>query len=230
MATGAAERNPAVDITEVAFKQRPVKHHAAITDPTRVGQLLRDVDEYRGFYATCCALRLAPLVFVRPGELRNARWGEFDLSAKEWRIPAVRMKEKVEHIVPLSQQVVAILKDPHRLTGDKELVFPSNRHRSKPLSENTLNAALRNLGYSKDEMTAHGFRSMASTLLNEQGWNPDAIERQLAHMPKDTVRAAYNRAEHLPERRKMMQAWADYLDGLKSGATVTTIGAAVAIG
>ena len=163
---------------------------------------------------------LAPLVIVRPGELRKAEWQEFDLDGAQWRIPASRMKMKEQHLVPLSQQSLEILQELEPLTGGGRYVFPGARTNGRPMSENTVNAALRRLGYGKYEMTGHGFRSMASTLLNEQCWNRDAIERQLAHAERSSVRAAYNYAEHLPERRKMMQSWADYLDALKAGAEV----------
>ena len=219
VATGRAERDPTADLRGALT---PVKerHHASITDPKRVGELMRAIDGYRGSFITKCALRLAPLVFVRPGELRKAEWVEFDLDGAEWRIPAARMKAREQHIVLLSKQVVAILQELHGLTGEKEHVFPGVRTNGRAMSENTVNAALRRLGYAKDEMTGHGFRSMASTLLNEQGWHRDAIERHLAHAERNNVRAAYNFAEHLPERRKMMQAWADYLDKLALGAKV----------
>lgn len=167
-----------------------------------------------------CALRLAPLVFVRPGELRQAEWAEFDFDAAEWRIPKERMKARAPHVVPLPHQAAAILQELRPLTGGGRYVFPSTRSAQRPMSENTVNGALRRLGYSKDEMTGHGFRSIASTTLNEQGWHPDAIERQLAHAERNAVRGAYNYAEHLPERRRMMQAWADYLDKLRAGAEV----------
>ena len=219
VATGRAERDSTADLRGALT---PVKerHHASITDPKRVGELMRAIDGYRGSFITKCALRLAPLVFVRPGELRKAEWVEFDLDGAEWRIPAARMKAREQHIVPLAKQAVAMLQDLHALTGDKQHVFPGVRTNGRAMSENTVNAALRRLGYAKDEMTGHGFRSMASTLLNEQGWHRDAIERQLAHAERNNVRAAYNFAEHLPERRKMMLAWADYLDSLKAGAKV----------
>lgn len=219
VATGRAERDSTADLRGALT---PVKerHHASITDPKRVGELMRAIDGYRGSFITKCALRLAPLVFVRPGELRKAEWVEFDLDGAEWRIPAARMKAREQHIVPLAQQAVAILQELQGLTGDKQHVFPGVRTNGRAMSENTVNAALRRLGYAKDEMTGHGFRSMASTLLNEQGWHRDAIERQLAHAERNNVRAAYNFAEHLPERRKMMLAWADYLDSLKAGAKV----------
>jgi integrase len=165
-------------------------------------------------------------VFVQPGELRAAEWQEFDLDSAEWRIPASRMKMRTTHIVPLSHQAVAILREVYPLTGRGKYVFPSLRTRDRPMSENTVNAALRRLGYPKDEMTGHGFRSMASTLLNEQGWHHDAIERQLAHAERDAVRGAYNYAEYLPERRRMMQVWEDFLDGLRGGAAVLPFRAA----
>jgi integrase len=219
VATGRTQRDPTGDLRGALA---PVKerHHASITDPKRVGELMRAIDGYRGSFITKCALRLAPLVFVRPGELRKAKWTEVDLDKAEWRIPAARMKAREQHIVPLSTQAVAILRELHGLTGAKDHVFPGARTNGRAMSENTVNAALRRLGYAKDEMTGHGFRSMASTLLNEQGWHRDAIERQLAHAERNNVRAAYNFAEHLPERRRMMQAWADYLDKLASGAKV----------
>jgi len=171
-------------------------------------------------------LQLAPLTFVRPGELRRAEWAEFDLESAEWRIPAARMKARERHIVPLSRQALAALQDMYAVTGEKKYLLPGTRTNGRPMSENTVNAALRRLGYSREEMTGHRFRSMASTLLNEQGWHRDAIERQLAHAERNAVRAAYNYAEHLPERREMMQAWADYLDGLASGSNVVGINAA----
>lgn len=224
IATGHAERDPSADLKGALPPARGGRF-AAVTDPTDVGALLRAIDSYKGAFVTRSALRLAALVFVRPGELRHAEWSEFDLEAAEWRIPAKRMKLNAPHIVPLSRQAVETLRDLKPLTERGQYVFPSIRSPREPMSENTLNAALRRLGYSGQEMTAHGFRSMASTLLNEQGWNRDAIERQLAHAERDSVRAAYNYAEYLPERRRMMQAWADYLDSLRDGATVVPIGA-----
>jgi len=221
-ATGRAERDPAADLRG-ALQPAIQRHYASITNPKDVGALLRAIDGYRGSFVARCALRLAPLTFVRPGELRKAEWSEIDLEKAEWRIPSERMKMRATHIVPLSIQAVETLRELHPLTGSGRYVFPSERTRDRPMSENTINAALRRMGYAKDEMTGHGFRSMASTLLNEQGWHRDAIERQLAHGERDAVRAAYNYAEHLPERRKMMQAWADYLDGLKNGAEVVTL-------
>jgi integrase len=222
IATGRAERDPAADLRG-ALPPVKEKHHASLTDPKAIGALLRAIDGYQGSFISQSALRLAPLTFVRPGELRKAEWSEIDLDAAEWRIPAERMKMKAPHIVPLSAQALGILRELHPLTGTGHYVFPGLRTPTRPMSENTVNAALRRLGYAKDEMTGHGFRSMASTLLNEQGWHRDAIERQLAHGERDAVRAAYNYAEHLPERRRMMQAWADYLDGLKNGAQVVAL-------
>lgn len=213
ISTGRADRDPAADLIG-ALPPTKVKHHASITDPRQVGALLRSIKTYTGQFSTVCALKLAPLVFVRPQELRMAEWDEFDLERAEWRIPAEKMKMGVVHIIPLSKQALSILQELNGLTGEGKYLFPSLRSSKRPMSENTVNGALRRLGYSKDEMTGHGFRSMASTLLNEQGWNGDAIERQLAHSEQDGIRAAYNYAEYLPERIKMMQAWADYLDSL----------------
>jgi integrase len=160
------------------------------------------------------------LVFVRPGELRHAEWKEIDLAKGEWRIPAAKMKMREQHIVPLSAQAQAILEELHHVTGNGHYLFPGERTRARPMSENTVNAALRRMGYSKDEMTGHGFRSMASTLLHEAGYPHAVIERQLAHAERNQVSAAYNYAEYLPERRAMMQWWSDYLDGLKKGADI----------
>lgn len=198
------------------------KPFSAITTPKEVGALLRAIDGLQGAsLVVYCALRLLPLVFVRPGELRHAEWAEIDLDKAEWRICAEKMKSKSIHIVPLSRQAVAILREIQPLTGHGKYVFPSERTRDRPMSDNTINAALRRLGYTKEEHTGHGFRKTASTLLNEsQKWHPDAIERQLAHDERNDVRAAYNYAEHLAERIRMMQWWADYLDELKAGARV----------
>jgi len=215
VATGRAERDPSGDLRGALAPAKP-NHYPTITDPEKIGVLLRAIDGYSGSQIVRLALKLAPLVFVRPGELRAAEWTEFDLKKQEWRIRAERMKARVQHIVPLSKQGITVLEELKPLTGDTKYLFPSVRTWIKPMSENTVNAALRGLGFSSDELTAHGFRSMASTLLNEQGWHRDAIERQLAHGERDQVRAAYNYAEHLPERRKMMQSWADYLDGLRT--------------
>jgi len=222
IATGRADRDVSADLRG-ALAPVIVTNHPAITEPARIGELLRAIHGYHGQPATECALKIAPLVFVRPSELRKAEWSEFDLDGAEWRIPAKRMKMKEQHIVPLSQQAVALLRELQPTTGTGRYVFPSIANADRPLSENTINASLRRLGFSGDEMTGHGFRSMASTCLNEQGWHPDVIELQLAHSERDEVRAAYNRAQRLAERRKMMQAWADYLDGLRAGANVVPL-------
>jgi len=225
VASGHADRDISGDLRG-ALPPSKEKHHASVTDPKDVASLLRTIETYQGSFVTMSALRLAPMLFVRPGELRHAEWSEIDLDKAEWRIPAAKMKMREQHIVPLSRQAVAILRELHPLTGAGRYVFPSVRTSARPMSENTVNAALRRLGYTKDEMTGHGFRSMASTLLNEMGWNRDAIERQLAHAERNSIRAAYNFAEFLPERRRMMQAWADHLDALKAGAKVTPLHAA----
>ncbi|MET0108150.1 MAG: integrase arm-type DNA-binding domain-containing protein [Candidatus Thiodiazotropha sp.] len=222
ISTQRAERDPAADL-KGAIPPTRQKHHASITDPKQIGELLRAIDGYQGQFVTRCALQLAPLVFVRPGELRHAEWSEIDFDKAEWRIPAEKMKMSTVHIVPLSTQAIAILNEIKPLTGNGKYVFPGVRSNKRPMSENTITGALRRLGYASGEMTGHGFRSMASTILNEQGWHKDAIERQLAHMERNSIRAAYNYAEYLPERIKMMQAWADYLDGLKGGADVIPI-------
>lgn len=222
VATGRAERDPSADL-KGALPPIRTKHHASLTEPKQIGELLRAINGYSGSFVTACALKFAPLVFVRPKELRSAEWTEFDLDKAEWRIPADKMKMGVLHIVPLSKQAIAILRELKPLTGSGKYLFPSNRTVTRQMSDNTINGALRRLGFTKEEMTGHGFRSMASTILNEQGWNSDAIERQLAHSERDGVRAAYNYAEYLPERKRMMQSWADYLDGLAAGADVISI-------
>ena len=217
---GRAELDPTASLRG-ALKSRKTKHHASITDPARIGELLRAIDGFAGQPVTLAALKLAPLVFVRPGELRQAEWAEFDLADAMWRIPGPRMKMKAAHIVPLSAQAVAILRELQPLTGTGRYVFPGLRSASRPMSENTVNAALRRLGYGSDEMTGHGFRSMAASRLNEMGWNADAIERQLAHAESNKVREAYTHAaQYLDERTRMMQAWADYLDALRAGGDV----------
>lgn len=215
VATGRAERDPSADLKGALA---PAKHErmATITKPKKIGELLQAIDSYKGTFIAKYALMLAPLVFVRPGEFRQAEWSEIDLEAQEWRIPADKMKMKVPHIVPLAKQAVGILKEIQPLTGKGRYVFPSIRTNSRPMSENTVLAALRRMGYTKQEMTGHGFRAMASTVLHEQGWPSDVIERQLAHGERNRIKAAYNHAQHLPERRRMMQAWADYLDSLKT--------------
>lgn len=212
--TGRAETDVSRYLSKV-LAPRIVKHAASIKSPREVGALLRAIDGYDGRLVTKFALRLAPLVFVRPGELRHATWDEFDLVQREWRIPAGRMKARQPHIVPLSRQALALLRELQPLTGDNGFLFPGERAIDRPMSDNTLNAALRRLGYGKDQMTAHGFRAMASTLLNELGWSGDAIERQLAHGERKGSRAVYNYAQYLPERETMMQAWGNYLDHLR---------------
>lgn len=207
-----------------ALSSRKPKHLAAILDPKRVGELLRAIDGYEGQGITHVALQLSPHVFVRPGELRKAEWQEIDFEAAVWKIDASKMKRRQEHAVPLSKQALALLREAHALTGDGQFVFPSVRTPRRPMSENTINGALRRLGFTGDEMTAHGFRAMANTLLNESGkWQPDAIERALAHKDRDQVRAAYHRGAHWAERVAMAQWWSEYLDTLKNGAIILSM-------
>ena len=220
VATGRAERDPAADL-KGALPQPQERHHAAITEPKEVAPLLRALDGYQGHFVVKCALRLAPLFFVRPGELRNAEWSEIDLDEAVWNIPAHKMKMRQAHIVPLCRQAVEILTELKEVTGASRYVFPSGRSNTRPLSNNAVNAALRRMGYEKDTMTGHGFRAMARTILDEVlHVRPDYIEHQLAHAVRDPNGRAYNRTAHLEERRKMMQTWADYLDRLKAGAVV----------
>ena len=219
IATGRARHDPTADLRG-ALTPVKVKHRAAITDPTKMGELLRAIDGYTGSLVVRTALKLAPLLFVRPGELRQAEWAEFDLEHAQWRIPASKMKMRDEHIVPLPSQAVDALRELEPLTGRGQYVFPGERSRQRPMSDAAINAALRRMGFDKDTMTGHGFRAMASTRLNEMGWSADVIERQLAHAERNKVRAAYNRAQYLAERKKMMQTWADYLDTLKAGGNV----------
>jgi integrase len=222
VATARAVSDPTRDLRG-ALTAPTVTHYAAITEPEKVGQLLRAIDEYDGSPVTRLALQIAPHVFVRPGELRHAQWEEIDLEKPLWVIPAAKMKMRKPHHVPLSSQVVDLLGQVRAITGPKGYVFPSLRSRDRPMSENTLNAGLRRLGYATDEMTAHGFRAMASTLLNECGkWHPDAIERALAHGDRDRVRAAYHRGAHWDERVAMAQWWSDFLDQLRQGETGRT--------
>lgn len=220
VATARLGSDPTRDL-KGALTTPTVTHYGALTDPKQVGELLRAIDDYDGSGITRLALQIAPHVFVRPGELRHAEWNEFDLDAGIWTIPAGKMKMRKPHTVPLSRQTVSLFREVHAATGPSGFVFPSIRTRARPMSENTLNAALRRLGYSSNEMTAHGFRATASTLLNECGkWNPDAIERALAHGESDKVRAAYHRGVHWQERVEMAQWWSNYLDTLRSGAEV----------
>ena len=193
-------------------------HYAAIVDPEKLGGLLRAIDDFEGYKLTKYALQIAPHIFVRPGELRHADWDEFDLEEGIWRIPAGKMKARRAHAVPLSKQVIKLLEELAAMMGRSGYVFPSARSGTRPMSENALNAAFRRMGYSKEEITAHGLRATASTLLNEAGiWSPDAIERALAHGDSDAVRGIYHRGKHWPERVKMAQWWSDYLDELKAG-------------
>jgi len=218
IATGRAERDIAPDLRGALPPVKP-DNFAAVTDPAKVAVLLRTLDGYQGTLAVACALRLAPLVFVRPGELRKAVWADIDLDAAEWCYHVT--KTDSEHIVPLATQAVATLRELHALTGDGVYVFPGARTNGRPMSDNAILAAMRRLGIGKDEMSGHGFRAMARTILDEVlGVRPDLIEHQLAHAVKDPNGRAYNRTAHLPERRKMMQQWADYLDKLKAGAEV----------
>lgn len=219
VATGRAESDPSRDLRGALPPWKP-EHYPTLTEPRQVGRLLRDIHAYEGGFVTRCALKLSPLLFVRPGELRRAEWAEINLDAAEWRIPAAKMKGRVTHIVPLAKQSIAVFKELQPLTGRNKWVFPGVRTNGEPMSENTVNAALRRLGYERTALTAHGFRGMASTLLHESGWPSDVIERQLSHAERNAVKAAYNHAEHLPERRKMMQAWADHLDKLRKCADV----------
>ena len=212
-----AEYDPAQPVAKQIPTQK-VKHRAAIIDPKQVAQLLRDIGNYQGTFVVQSAFRLSPMLFQRPGEIRKMLWSDVDLDAKEWR-PFIS-KTDFHHIVPLPTQAIEILEAIQPLTGGDQYVFPSSRGNGRPMSENTIMTALKSLGYDSDVMTAHGFRTTASTLLNEQGWTPDAIERQLSHAPRDKVRAVYNRAQYLDERRRMMQSWADYLDRLKSSTQV----------
>jgi len=226
VAVGLAERDVTADLRG-ALAAIPESHFAAITEPKQAGELMRSIFDYTGHPCTVAALKLTPLVFVRPGELRTAEWAEIDLDAAEWRIPASKMKMKVDHLVPLSTQAVALLRSVKPMTGHGRYVFPSLRTGERPMSENTINAALRGLGYSKEVHTAHGFRALARTIMDEvMGERVDLIEHQLAHAVKDPNGRAYNRTAHLPARRVMMQNWANYLDKIRIGADVIPLRAA----
>lgn len=226
VATGRATRDPSGDLRG-ALPPTDGEHFAAVTEPAQVGELLRTTDGYQGTLTVACALRLAPLVFVRPGELRKAEWADIDLDAAEWRYTVT--KTKTQHIVPLATQAVAILRELHALTGTGRYVFPGARTNERPMSDNAILAAMRRMGIPADQMSGHGFRAMARTILDEVlGVRPDLIEHQLAHAVKDANGRAYNRTAHLPERRKMMQQWADYLDKLKAGADVIPLHGTVA--
>jgi len=220
VSTGRAERDPSIDL-KGALPQPQEKHRAAITEPVEVGKLLRSIDDYSGSFVVKCALKIAPLVFVRPGELRHMEWTELDFENAQWNIPAGKMKMKEPHLVPLSTQAIEILKELQGLTGTSRYCFPSGRSFDRALSDNAILSALRRMGYAKDEMSGHGFRAMARTILDEVlQVRPDFIEHQLAHAVRDPNGRAYNRTAHLNERRKMMQQWADYLDQLRVGAKV----------
>lgn len=226
VAVGLTERDVTTDLRG-ALAAIPKSHFAAITEPKQAGELMRSIFDYRGHPLTIAALKLTPLVFVRPGELRTAEWAEIDLEAAEWRIPADKMKMKVDHLVPLSTQAAEILRGLKLITGHGKYVFPSLRTGERPMSENTINAALRGMGYSKEVHAAHGFRATARTIMDEvMGERVDLIEHQLAHAVKDPNGRAYNRTAHLPARRVMMQKWADYLDKLRVGAEVIQFKAA----
>ena len=217
IATGRAERDTAADLRG-ALKARVVTPRAAITDPEAIGGLLRAIDDFPGTYMVKAGLQLLALTFLRPSEVRLGEWSEIDLDEKLWRIPAKRMKMRLDHLVPLSPQALEILQTLHDISGDGRLMFPGLRSPDKPLSDAAFIAALRRMGYAKEEMCAHGFRAMASTLLNEQGYPADVIEKQLAHNPHNRIRGIYNRAEYLAERRRMMDEWAMYLDTLRAAA------------
>jgi integrase len=222
--TGRAQRDPSADLRNALTPWKP-KHYPALTEPPKLAELLRSMDNYQGNLITRSALRLLPLVFVRPGELRQAKWEEVDLDNAEWRYTVT--KTNTPHIVPLATQAVETLKELHDLTGRSVYVFPGLRSHDRPMSENTINAALRYMGYDQQTMTGHGFRAIARTLLDEElGFEPHIIEHQLAHGVKDPLGRAYNRTKHLPERRKMMQQWADYLDKLKAGAEIIPLNSA----
>jgi len=226
VATGSAERDVTQDL-KGALTATSTKHFAAITEPKLAGDLMRSIAAYTGHPTTLAALKLSPLVFVRPGELRTAEWAEIDLEAAEWRIPGSKMKMRIDHLVPLSAQAVEILRSVQPITGHGQYVFPSLRTGERPMSENTINAALRGMGYAKEVHSAHGFRAMARTIMDEVlGERVDLIEHQLAHTVKDANGRAYNRTAHLPARRVMMQTWADYLDKLRTGGEVIRFKAA----
>lgn len=223
IATARAQRDVAADLRGAIVVPK-TKHYAAITKPKEVGELLRAIEEYSGQAITRFALRMSPHVFVRPGELRRAEWSEFDFETSVWSIPAEKMKMRWPHKVPLSRQVLDILEQVKPLTGHTPYVFPAFHTWKRPMSENTVTFALRRMGFGQDQMTAHGFRAMAATLLNEMGiWNADAIERQLAHMENNGVRRAYARGQYWDERVQMMQHWSDYLDTLREGGTIVTV-------
>jgi integrase len=214
--TDRCERDPSQDLKGALIPMPAKKHMATMTNTKEIGGLLRAIDGYTGDEITRAALKLSPYVFLRPGELRSARWEDIDLDKKMWKISADNMKMKRPHIIPLSTQVIAILENIQEVTGRWKYVFPSLRTKDRPISNNTINGALRRLGYTKDEITAHGFRAMASTLLHENGFESAHIEVQLAHAESNKVKEAYNHADYIPQRTQMMQWWADYLDSLRN--------------
>lgn len=230
MATDKIDRNPAAKLKTV-LKQPEPKNFAAITDPVRLGQLLRACGKYAATPVVRAALKLAPMLLLRPGELRCAEWPEIDLDAALWTVPAARMKRELRekllgapHLVPLPSQAVAVLRELHALTGHAKMVFRGERHHDRPMSDNTINAALRAMGFSQDEVTGHGFRATARTMLHERlGFSPEIIEAQLAHSVRDSLGRAYNRTEFTEQRRAMLQAWADYLDQLRSGDLIAEL-------
>ncbi len=227
LATGRAERDPSGDLRG-ALPTPPENHYAALTDPGEVADLLRAIDGYRGSLIVSSALKIAPMLMVRPGELRHAEWSEVNLDAAVWNIPAHKMKMKTAHIVPLARQAVDILREIYAISGSGKYVFPSIRSFARPMSENTVNATLRSVGFDGGRMTGHGFRAMARTILDEVlHVRPDLIEAQLAHAVHDPLGRAYNRTTHIPDRKVMMQQWADYLDGLKAGAVILPFRAVV---
>lgn len=226
VATGRAERDPTGDLRGALPPVKKDKHFAAITDPKKVGELMRDIEGYQGSYIVKGAFKLSPMLFVRPGELRKMEWMEIDLEKAEWIIPADKMKMGVTHIVPLCTQAVAVLREMQKLTGRSKYVFHGERDHDRPMSDNAIRSALRRMGWANDEMTPHGFRAMASTILDNMGYKQEWLERQLAHEEQNKIKAAYKREAwrmYLPERTAMMQAWADYLDKLKAGAEVVPL-------
>lgn len=233
IASGRASRDPAHDLRD-ALPRHTKQHFASLTKPTDIADLLNAIDGYQGDPLTLAALKLSPILFQRPGELRGMEWSELHLDAGEWRIPAARQKlpraqkenpRTPDHVVPLPPQAVAILRELQPMTGRGRYVFAGKVTKTRPMSENTVRSALRRMGYTNEQMTPHGFRHMASTRLNEMGWNPDAVERSLSHnVAGGSVRGTYNQAQYMDERRRMGEAWADYLDGLRTGSNVVAIG------
>lgn len=224
--SGRLVGGPRLSLGEDA-KAPPVRNHSAITDPSELALLMKAIDGFKGQQVTQCALKLSPLLFVRPGELRRAEWSEIDFEKSLWTIPAEKMKMNKAHLVPLSKQALEIFQDLRRWSGAGKYCFPGSHDRERPMSENTVNGALRRLSYTGDEIVAHGFRSTASTNLNEQGWRYDVIERQLAHVERNDSRRPYNKAEYLKERTAMMQAWADFLDALRESQDTAGVSAAI---